>query len=39
MKEFRNARKKILSRCGGWSIDKDLFLENTKEVFLLLGKE
>jgi len=31
--EFRNARKEILNNCGGWSIDKDLFLENTKERF------
>lgn len=31
--EFRDARKEILSHCGGWSIDKDLFLENTKERF------
>ena len=31
---FRNARKEILNNCGGWSIDKDLFLENTKEMFL-----
>lgn len=34
LNEFRNARKEILSNCGGWSIDKDLFLENTKERFL-----
>lgn len=33
LNEFRNARKEILSNCGGWSIDKDLFLENTKERF------
>lgn len=33
LNEFRNARKEILSNCGGWSIDKDLFLENTKESF------
>lgn len=33
LNEFRNARKEILSHCGGWSIDKDLFLKNTKERF------
>lgn len=33
LNEFINARKEILSHCGGWSIDKDLFLENTKERF------
>lgn len=33
LNEFRNARKEILNNCGGWSIDKDLFLENTKESF------
>lgn len=33
LNEFRNARKEILNNCGGWSIDKDLFLENTKERF------
>lgn len=33
LEEFRNVRKEILSHCGGWSIDKDLFLENTKERF------
>jgi len=33
LNEFRNVRKEILSHCGGWSIDKDLFLENTKERF------
>lgn len=33
LNEFRNARKEILSNCGGWSIDKGLFLENTKERF------
>lgn len=31
--EFRNVRKEILSRCGGHSIDNDLYLENTKESF------
>lgn len=37
--EFRNARKEILSHCGGWSIDKDLFLENTKERFANANKK
>ena len=31
--EFRTVRKEILSRCGGHSIDNDLYLENTKESF------
>lgn len=31
--EFWNVRKDILSTTGGWSIDRDLFLENTKENF------
>lgn len=33
LNQFRNARKEILNNCGGWSINKDLFLENTKESF------
>jgi hypothetical protein len=37
--EFINARKDILSHCGGWSIDKDLFLENTKERFSNTNKK
>lgn len=37
--EFRNVRKEILSHCGGWSIDKDLFLENTKERFSNANKK
>ncbi len=26
LEEFRNARKEILSHCGGWRIDKDWLL-------------
>ena len=32
-KEFWNARKEILNHSGGWRVDRDLFLENTKERF------
>lgn len=32
-KEFYDMRKEIISHTGGWSIDGDLFLENTKEKF------
>lgn len=33
IKEFSNVRKEILSKTGGWSLDGDLFLDNTKERF------
>ena len=36
LKEFWNVRKDILSHTGGWSIDRDLFLENTKERFNII---
>ena len=37
LKEFWDVRKDILSHTGGWSIDRDLFLENTKERFRIYG--
>lgn len=33
IKEFVNARKDILKNTGGWNINRDLYLENTKEKF------
>ena len=36
LNEFWNARKDILSHAGGWSIDRDLFLENRKEGFNII---
>lgn len=33
-KEFWDARKGILNKIGGWSIDRDLVLENTKERWI-----
>lgn len=33
LEEFRNARKEILSNCGGWSIDKDLNIESQGDLF------
>ena len=33
LEKFWNIRKEILEKCGGWSINSDMWLENTKEKF------
>ena len=33
LNEFRKIRNEILTSTGGWSVNSDLYLENTKESF------
>lgn len=36
--KFRNVRTDIISHSGGWSVNRPLFLENTKENFEMVYK-
>lgn len=35
LKEFYEIRNEILSSTGGWNVNSELYLENTKERFLI----